>query len=90
MVEDAGKAMSDPNAFPQSLASSEHIRTLAALMQQRGIDIELGTGETHGGIGYTVVLGQGPYAQLLEQVARAVVDEAARQRLNNKNEAERG
>lgn len=82
--------MSDQNQYSKSLASSEHVRTLAALMQQDGIDITITNDETHGGMPFVTVVVQGHFAQMAEDWAQALAVHIAKLRQQAKNEAERG
>lgn len=82
--------MSDPNDYAKCVASSEHIRTLAAMMQRDGIDITITTDETHGGIPFVAVVCQGQFAQLAEDWAKALALQTAALRKSAKDQAERG
>lgn len=82
--------MSDENQYNDCLASSEHIRTLAAMMQQDGIDITVTDDETHGGTPFLSVVIQGQFVQMGRDWANALAKEFARLRQSAKDEAERG
>ena len=79
-----------PDQYARSLASSEHLRTLAAMMQQDGIDITFAEDETHGGIPFVSILVQGSYSQDTMFMARMLADTIARQRRAAQEDAERG
>lgn len=81
--------MTDPNEFAQCLPS-EHLRTLAALMQQQGIEITFATDETHGGSPYTVIVVQGQHTQQAHDLATAFEELISKWRQAQQNEAERG
>jgi hypothetical protein len=79
----------DCNDFAQCLPSN-HMRTIAALMQQQGIDITFATDETHGGIPYMVLLVQGPHTQQAHDLVTAFEELISKWRQAQLNEAERG
>jgi hypothetical protein len=81
--------MTDPNDFAQCLPSY-HLRTLAGLMQQQGVDITFATDETHGGIPYIVILAQGQHTEQTHVLVRAFAELLANWRKEQREEAERG
>ena len=81
--------MTDPNEFAQCLPS-DHMRTIAALMQQHGVEITFAIDETHGGIPYMVFLVQGPSTQQAHDLVTAFEELTSKWRQAQLNEAERG
>ena len=81
--------MVDCNEFAQCLPSN-HMRTIAALMHQQGIEIAFATDETHGGIPYMVLLVQGPHTQQAHDLVIAFEELISKWRRAQLNEAERG
>lgn len=82
--------MASPHEYRLSLEQSEHLRTLAAMMQQDGVDVAFASAETHGGIPFTTILVQGPFADSAVDVAEALARKVEELRSAAKGEAGAG
>jgi len=79
----------DPNEFAQCLPSP-HLRTLAALMQQQGVEITYTDDETNGGIPYFVLVVQGRHTEQIHQLAKTLLGLFEQWSQDQQNEIERG